>query len=429
VSDIKFKLVKWFLPAALLIVIGCSKNQKRIECIDDSLSSSAQFLISKQSPDGAWRSETYGCFKDGPTLTPYIISCLYFLPEPNEQIQTSFQKAVDYLIDMVDEDGNIRVGPFGLNFPVYTAASASRVIVLQDKSEKNRRAQTAWLNYLLARRLDESLGWEPSDPEYGGWSFSINIPRKPPKDKMKDSLLLSNLTATIFGIGALRSARIAADEPIWEDILIFVKKCQNYSDDATQSDPRFDDGGFFFCPADPMQNKAGIAGRDKFGRQRYHSYGSMSADGLRALLACGLTPDHPRVVAAKNWLEYNFTVKNNPGKFNEDREVLRNATYYYYLWSVAHAFTRLGVTVIETKNGKVTWPEEMADEIIRRQRPDGSWVNHFTDAKEDDPLVSTPWAAAALVNCRQLIVKDKTSTGKDCIQSRIQTEGKSTVSK
>ncbi len=424
-SVIRLMLIKWFFPAALLVVVGCNDaSQKRLEYIDDSLTKAAQFLISKQSPDGAWRSETYGCFRDGPTLTPYIISCLYFLTEPNEQIQSSFQKAMDYLTNMVDEDGNIRTGPYGLNFPVYTAASASRVVVLQDKSEKNRWAQSAWLNYLLARRLDKSLGWEPSDPEYGGWSFAIGIPRKPKQDTMKDPLLLSNLTATIFGIGALRSARIPVDEPIWKDILIFVRKCQNYSDDMTKSDPRFDDGGFFFCPGDPMQNKAGVAGIDKFGRQRYHSYGSMSGDGLRALLACGLPTDHPCVVAARNWLEHNFTVENNPGNFNEDREVLRNATYYYYLWSVAHAFTRLGVTVIETKNGKVNWPEEMADELIRRQRPDGSWLNRFTDAKEDDPLVSTPWAAAALVNCRQLIAKDKTSTGKDCIQGRIQTEKK-----
>ncbi len=36
----------------------------------------------------------------------------------------------------------------------------------------------------------------------------------------------------------------------------------------------------------------------------------------------------------------------------------------------------------------------------RRQQPDGNWVNRFTDAKEDDPLVSTPWAAAALAICR-----------------------------
>ncbi len=39
---------------------------------------------------------------------------------------------------------------------------------------------------------------------------------------------------------------------------------------------------------------------------------------------------------------------------------------------------------------------ELAEELLRRQRPDGSWSNHYTDAMEDDPLIATPFAAAAL---------------------------------
>jgi len=42
---------------------------------------------------------------------------------------------------------------------------------------------------------------------------------------------------------------------------------RNFSDDPSRSDPRFDDGGFFFMPEDPVQNKAGIAGVDRFGRR------------------------------------------------------------------------------------------------------------------------------------------------------------------
>ena len=43
------------------------------------------------------------------------------------------------------------------------------------------------------------------------------------------------------------------------------------------------------------------------------------------------------------------------------------------------------------------------EELLRRQNPDGTWRNAFTDAKEDDPLVSTPWAAAALAVCRSVV--------------------------
>src|SRR5439155_141086 len=80
--------------------------------------------------------------------------------------------------------------------------------------------------------------------------------------------------------------------------------------------------------SDPPRNKAGVAGTDRPGRVRYNSYGSATADGLRALIRCGLAPDHPRVEAARRWLESHFSATSNPGRFTEDREVLRDATYY-----------------------------------------------------------------------------------------------------
>ncbi|MHC4742401.1 MAG: prenyltransferase/squalene oxidase repeat-containing protein [Planctomycetota bacterium] len=393
------------LPA--LTLAGCARaRQTRIDRIDDSLTAAVEYLMTRQSDDGAWRSETYGCFRGGPTLTPYIMSCLLFLPQGGERMQSAFRKGAHYVMDMVDENGNIRAGEHGLNFPVYTAASASRVVVLLDKAEEHKEAQAAWLDFLRARRLSSSLGWEPSDVDYGGWGFALDIPRKPEPGQLKCAFCESNLTATIFGIGALRSAKVPSQDPIWKDILIFVKKCQNFHDDPANSDERFDDGGFFFRPGDALENKAGIAGTDRFGRERFSSYGSMTADGLRALLGCGLDPDHPRVVAARKWLEKNFTVETNPGNFAEDREVLRGATYYYYLWSFAHAFTRLGIRYVPGKSGPVNWAEVLAEKVMELQRPDGSWVNRFTDAKEDDPLVSTPWAAAALASCRYVLTTE-----------------------
>ena len=392
----------WILIAAITTGCGSIHNQ-RIARIDASLAKAAEYIITKQSPDGAWRSETYGCFRDGPALTPFVMSGLLFFPKPEERVSAAFQKGVTYLVEMVDEDGNIRTGPYGLNFPVYTAASASRVVVLEKKDPDHLRARDAWLNYLLRRQLNKDLGWDPSDPEYGGWGFSIDIPRKPPPGKTRGPFCSSNLTATTFAVGALRSARVPQEQAVWNDVLTFVTRCQNFPEDPAKADPRFDDGGFFFSPDDPLQNKAGPAGRDRFGRERYHSYGSMTADGLRALLVCGLSPNSPRVLAAAKWLKENFTVTTNPGNFRKDREVLREATYYYYVWSLAHAFTRLGLTEAQTENRTVKWAEVLADELIRRQGPDGTWANHFTDAKEDDPLVATPWAAAALANCRYVI--------------------------
>jgi len=371
--------------------------------IDGSLAAAALYLVSKQSPDGAWRSETYGMFRQGPTLTPYVMSALFFLEQGGAPARASFRRGVRYLSGMIGEDGTSRAGPGAVPFPVFTCASASRVVVLETRDAAHRRVQEAYLAVLRGRQLTEALGWSPEDPEYGGWGFSLRFPRKPRPGQLRERFFESNMVATIFAIGAMRSARFPDSDPAWHKALVFVRRCQNFQADAAMGDARFDDGGFFFIPEDPLQNKAGVAGEDRFGRQRFHSYGTMTADGLRALVQCGLPRDHPRVSAALAWLERNFSAVQNPGTFNDDREVLRNATYYYWAWAVAHAFARVGVRELERDGGTVRWAGDLAEELISRQRADGSWANRYTDAREDDPLVATPWAAAALAVCRGVI--------------------------
>jgi len=382
--------------------------------IDAALARAARYLVSKQSPDGAWRSETYGALREGPALTAYVMSGLFFLPQGGEAQRDAFRRGVRYLVAMVGEGGAIREGPHGFAFPLHTATMASRVVVLDAKTDENLKAQAAWLAFARRRQLGRDLGWDPGDLAYGGWGFSTELARKPAAGERPAPFVEANLSATLFGIAALRSARVPLDDPAWQAALVFVQRCQNFSDDAALQDSRFDDGGFYFMPADVAQNKAGVAGRDKSGRERFHSYGSMTADGVRALLQCGLSPDHPRVAAARGWLEQNFTATTHPGRFAEDREVLREATYYYYAWSISHAFARLGITRLRGPNGDVVWAEALAAELLRRQRPDGAWVNSFTDAKEDDPLVATPWAAAALAVCREALWPAQNGAARIC---------------
>ena len=382
--------------------------------IDASLASAARFLLRKQSGDGAWRSETYGALREGPSVTPHVLSALFFLPQGGEAVRPAFRRGAGYLMGLIREDGTIDAGPRGLMFPVFAAASASRVVALDSTGAVRRRAQAAWLAVVRARQLNESLGWTPADPEYGGWGFSIHPPRRPKTGEMRGRFFSSNLVATLFGIAALRSSRVPPSDPSYRQALVFVRRCQNFAADPSRADPRFDDGGFFFAPDDALQNKAGVAGKDRHGRVRYHSYGSMTADGLRALIRCGLPATHPRVVAARKWLERHFSATRHPGNFVPLREVQRQATYNYWCWAVAHAFLALHIREIDTADGKVRWAEPLARELIRRQKPDGSWTNRYTDAKEDDPLVAVPFAASALAICRGVVSGEHRSLGRPC---------------
>ena len=234
--------------------------------------------------------------RDGPSLTPLVMSALLFLPQAGAEGQTALSKGANYLAAFTGDDGRLKVQARELLFPVYTAASASRVLVLVNRSPRNVRAQQAWLAYLRGRQLNESLGWQPADAEYGGWGYALDVPRKPVAGRAKELLHESNLAATVFALAALRSAQVPLGDPAYAQALAFVKRCQNFSDDAAASDPKFDDGGFFFIPGDAAQNKAGTAGSDRFGHSRFHSYGTMTADGVRASCAAGL------VQTIRGWL-------------------------------------------------------------------------------------------------------------------------------
>jgi hypothetical protein len=265
------------------------------------------------------------------------------------------------------------------------------------------KARDTWLRELRARQLNGRLGWTTDDPGFGGWGYSVTPPAKAGGSEAEGPRADSDLSSTLFALGALRLSGASSDDPAVRDALTFVESCQNFSRDPQSADPSHDDGGFFFSPTDPVRNKAGSAGRDRLGRERYHSYGSATADGLRALLRCGLAGDHPRVSAARRWLEAQFSATTNPGVFEPAREPERDATYYYYCWSLAHAFRAAGATRFEANGRTVDWAREMARELIGRQRNDGTWVNGFSASKEDDPLIATPFATGALAICRSFL--------------------------
>ena len=294
---------------------------------DAALEKAARYLVSKQSADGAWRSETYGAMRDGPSLTPLVMSALLFLPQAGAEGQAALGKGADYLAGFVGDDGKLKVGPANCSFPSIPAAigqpgaacwsSAARAM-----SAPNRHG---WPTSAAGNSTSRWAG-SPADPEYGGWGYALDVPRKPAAGSPRNSC--TNRTWRPRCLPWPRCGRPRCRPPIrpmprrWGS----SKRCQNFSDDPAAADPKFDDGGFFFIPGDAAQNKAGPAGVDRFGHVRFHSYGTMTADGLRALLRCGLAEDHPRVVAARSWLAQNFSAAHNPGGFAGDRAVLQDAT-------------------------------------------------------------------------------------------------------
>ena len=110
------------------------------------------------------------------------------------------------------------------------------------------------------------------------------------------------------------------------------------------------------------------------------------------MIFAGLTKDDPRVKAAVAWLAKHYTFAENPG--------LGDAGLYYYFQTAAKALDTLGEeTFTDAAGVNHAWRSELADAIIARQQPDGSWVNTNPRWMEGDPNLVTSYTLLALASC------------------------------
>ena len=362
----------------------------------------ASFLAARQDDDGAFRSRAYRAFADGYSLTPLALTALYFASDDGAS-SAAYRRGVDFLAGLVTPSGSLREGLDGPSYPVYAIAGAILVLNVPANA-RHHKARDVLILELRRRQLSEERGWQPDDPSHGAWSYFHGLPDR---GAARDATLAGNLSATLFAIGALRLAGVPASDPALVEARAFVQRCQNFApaENSNLGPGPSHDGGFFFSPVIADSNKAGpLAGPkpddgaapDAGAPVGYRSYGSMTADGLRALVQLGALLDHPRVSAAATWLEKHYDPRRNPGAFPRNAEIRRASSYFYYAWTSSHALRALGKRTLQTEHGPVDWPHAIVEELVARQLDDGSWLNPYSELREDDPILATSFATAAL---------------------------------
>jgi len=313
------------------------------------------WLARKQNVDGAWRGEEIAVLRPGPAMTAFVLYTFTRLPEPlRSYYAESMSRAARYLDVHINPEGIVGMEPSGPDYPNY-ATSLTIVSFVALRPPGWEESVARMVDYLKRAQLDETEGWKPEDPEYGGWGFG-----GPPRPKPDAHRL--DISITRFALEALSAAQVPAGDPVWTRARRFLVGCQNSPGDD----------GFCFSPL-AGQNKADAEGRS--------SYGTATADGLLALrFARG---PGERIEAASRWIDGHFTEQRCPGFATNHPRPWADGLLGYWLATAA-------------RDASPRNREQIRGSIAMRQRADGSWANQVDVMLENEPLLATTLAVLAL---------------------------------
>lgn len=327
------------------------------------------FLHTAQAPDGSYASFA------GPGVTAVVTTGL--LRNGVGVHDPLVARSLKYLEGMVRPDGGI-YQPKGL-YRNYETCLAVMCFAEANRDGRYDRILKAADAFLKKQQWDEGEGHDKSSAYYGGAGYG--------KHERPD---LSN---THFLIEALRSVGNGPDDPAIQRALVFVSRCQNFESqyNTTGLAAKNPDGGFYYTPVGGGES---MAGKTPNGGLR--SYGSMTYAGLKSMIFAGVGPDDPRVKAAVAWIRKYYDLRSNPG--------MGSAGLYYYYHTFAKALDAMKLDRVQDEQGAWhDWRRELLAELIRRQRPDGSWVNDNARWLEGEPALVTGYALLAMAFCKPAV--------------------------
>ena len=373
-----------------MLGISCRADTTKTE---QALTRAVAYLWSKQAQDGSWRSEQYGVMRSGESLTPFVLhALLQTIDQMSSDEAGRVLRAARFITAHLDEKGALgRCDPDVLEYPVYSTAYAvesfRRIQSFHELLGPDGNRDIARMRaFLVAAQYQESNGFSTTDVAYGGWGF--NAPVRPGVVGHLD------LAHTRMALATLRICSI--DERIQSRALRFLALMQKRPETALRQPlpegvARLEtlpfDGGFYFSPIALSANKALY---DET-RGCWRSYATATCDGILALRAAGVSENDKRMVAAVGWLKEHSDVDYPQGVPTDHPEPWGDAIRFYHYSVRAEVYRRFGFPATDR--------HRLAAAVVARQRPDGSFVNSEPLMKEDDPLVCTSLAVAALSHC------------------------------
>ena len=311
------------------------------------------YLRQNQSDDGSW-SDSVGITALG--LRAFLQSHRGY----DETDGAFITRPIEFLLAHINDDGSISETNQNRN---YNTAVAMTGLSATDNAEYAVVLGNAQA-FLKGLQIDEAEGYESDHAYYGGIGYG--------GDERPD---LSNAYMALEG---LQATATDPEDPVWEKALMFVSRSQNHSESNDQ-EWAANDGGFTYMPG--FSPNGGTS-----------SYGGMTAAGLLSLLFSGVDKDDPRIQAAYNWIQANYTLDHNPGSDGGQQGLY----YYYNVFSKSMA--AYGDSILVDSDGvEHVWRDDLAIKLMSLQNEDGSWVNPDSPRWwEGDKNLVTAWSVIAL---------------------------------
>jgi squalene-hopene/tetraprenyl-beta-curcumene cyclase len=358
--------------AVLLIAAASSTAGPDKDQWQTTVDKAIGYLKSSQDMAGSWSANR------SPGITGIIVTGMLKTGRvaPDEQPAAS---ALKYIESLINEKAGHIAGqdpkPQLLNY-----VTSVNVMALQaaNRDDKYRKVIGDAAEFLKKLQFDEGEGKTPKDDFYGGAGY--------------DSKSRPDLSNTQYFLDALQAAGVSSSDPAVQRALIFVSRCQNLKSEFNDQPwaGKINDGSFIYSAAAGGETKTDEPGI-------FRGYGSMTYAGVKSMIYCGVGKDDPRMKKAIDWLRSHYTLESNPGM----PEPLKYRGLYYYYHTMAKCLSALGDdTFTDAAGVKHDWRAEITAALMKRQRPDGSWINETDRWMEGDPNLVTGYALLTLAYCK-----------------------------
>lgn len=303
------------------------------KAVDRAIDSGAAFLKKKVSDPGFIK----------PAAPPKNLPAGSFIAPPQERLSVELILWTFLHAGVPEKDPAFqKLWKLAVDQPVWrTYNVALLAMVLQKLDAARHKDRIAACLTFFVETQSENGQWDYGDGYAPRKKYSPN--------KRGDN---SNSQYAALGLRACRDAGLDVPEAVVKRALAWWTQSQHA------------DGGWNYNAPPPPGKESPVL----------QSYGSMTCGGVGslAILEALLKHDPKKNVALQkglNWIGEHFSAAEHARYVNPGFGSGPTWWFYYYLYSLERA----GDLLAMDKFGEIDWYTEGAQEILRRQKPDGSW--------------------------------------------------------